>query len=152
MTLKDLVPPLELCTLIPDGEFEDSAFMCEEAVGMASRKTLNIRIIPRQRITSNPYFDRHLGREYYIYPAPTLQEIVEKLSRMPKIINPTVWKQGEFWIMDCAYDPSGNLIGMLSEDFWKEEDLKTLDVKTAKDKNPSAAALRLWLELKEVAE
>ena len=77
--LKDLVPPLELCKMIPAGEFGDTALMCEAELGMASRQVLNIRIIPHQRITNNPYVDRKLGREYYIYPASTLQEIMEVL-------------------------------------------------------------------------
>lgn len=78
--LNDLVPPLELCKLIPDGEFADSAFLYEAMVGMAFRKILDIRIIPRQRITSNPYIDCDLGREYHLYPAPTLQEIMADMQ------------------------------------------------------------------------
>lgn len=69
MKLEELVPPLELCKLIPKGEFEDSALMW----------------------FSNYHFggwhiERHgLAIAYTdngeLYPAPTLQEIIKELKR-----------------------------------------------------------------------
>ena len=35
--LKDIVPPLELCKLIPAGAFEDSALVWRERIGQISR-------------------------------------------------------------------------------------------------------------------
>lgn len=123
--LETLVPPVDLCKLIPEGEFEDSAFMCEEAVGMASRKTLDIRIIPRQRITSKPYIDRYLGREYYIYPAPTLEEIMAEL-------------------------PSTTVCGKEHHSDWYVSHWRIGCVEDTERKGAATAALKLWLKLKEL--
>lgn len=56
MNLEDLVPPLELCKLIPAGEFEDSAFLCEAEVGMASRKN-----------TQYPHYSTPKNNEQSVY-------------------------------------------------------------------------------------
>lgn len=123
--LTDLVPPLELCKLIPAGEFEDSALMCEATLGMASRQVLDIRIIPRQKITNNPYVDRKLGREYYIYPAPTLQEIMAKIP---------------FAQVSIFADKSF----VIHPRFGKERYMRY------HDNNVATAALKLWLKLKGI--
>lgn len=129
MKLKDLVPPLELCKMIPDGEFEDSALMCEATLGMASRRVLDIRIIPRQKITNNPYVDRKLGREYYIYPAPTLEEILQELVNLSAYrIN--VCKSWGEWHIDCCDN----------ERLIEKDSVK----------NITTAALKLWLKLKGI--
>jgi hypothetical protein len=147
MELKNLVPPLELCKLIPQGEFEDSAMMCEATLGMASRQVLDIRIMPRQKITNNPYVDRKLGREYYIYPAPTTDEILDKCKDIPGVLNPTLWWQG-IWKTDCAIDKSGKL----SDGFFDDADLCNLDLACAEDKSAATAALRMWLKLKGIED
>lgn len=65
MKLEELVPPLELCKLIPEGEFEDSALMWVEDV----HPTLTPFVEPR----------RYILLEDEEIPAPTLEEIMEKL-------------------------------------------------------------------------
>lgn len=46
MKLEELVPPLELCKLIPEGEFEDSALMWVEDV----HPTLTPFVEPRRYV------------------------------------------------------------------------------------------------------
>ena len=63
MNLQDLVPPLELCRAIPKGEFKNTYFSylwCSFCIGYEIVKTENVNSINS-------------------YPAPTLQEILEKL-------------------------------------------------------------------------
>lgn len=80
MNLEDLVPPLELCKLIPQGEFEDSAF-CWIDKGHSC-------VLPTDIIYPEPSPFIEL-RRYTIQgdeiPAPTLQEIMKKLPRTVKI-------------------------------------------------------------------
>ena len=61
--LEDLVPPLELCKMIPDGHFADSALVWAHNGGMVVERT-------QDAVT--------LGR----LPAPTLAEILEADHRM----------------------------------------------------------------------
>lgn len=72
--LEELVPPLELCKLIPKGEFEDCAF-CWIDKGHAC-------ILPTDRIypEAMPFIEL---RRYTVQgddiPAPTLQEIMANI-------------------------------------------------------------------------
>ena len=58
--LEDLVPPLELCKLIPKGEFEDSAF-----VRIGNTQIIALRRSAKCIFTNQPHI-----------PAPTLEEIL----------------------------------------------------------------------------
>lgn len=72
MKLEELVPPLELCKLIPEGEFEDSALVWIEAeIPQENKKEWNI--VNRTR----PILACHNPK----HPAPTLQEIMAELKR-----------------------------------------------------------------------
>jgi hypothetical protein len=62
--LEELVPPLELCKLIPEGEFEDSAFCWID--------TVHSTFVELRRYTIK-------GDDYI--PAPTLEEIMKELKR-----------------------------------------------------------------------
>lgn len=134
MNLKNLVPPLELCKKIPAGEFAESALMCEAMLGMASRQVLDIRIIPRQKITNNPYVDRKLGREYYIYPAPTLHEIMAELSLCDEYCD-TGW-------FCMVGDPDHWSIGNCECDLYVRNGTES--------DSPEAAALKVWLKMKGI--
>ena len=70
MELKDLVPPLELCKLIPVGEFEDSAIVW-----------LNIQYttIP-WKVVERRISRYKMERNKKSFPAPTLQEILQRLK------------------------------------------------------------------------
>lgn len=135
--LKDIVPPLELCKKIPAGEFEDSALMCEATLGMASRQVLDIRIIPRQKITNNPYVDRKLGREYYIYPAPTLQEIMAELPPYAKNEK----------ILACCVPDWADFSARVFGESWRVGYTGNCSIN---DKNPATAALKLWLKMEGI--
>lgn len=83
MKLEELVPPLELCKLIPEGDFEGSAFLWEAVVDMNTGETVNTHTVPRpSRIGCNPFVYREIAKEFHLYPAPTLEEI---LYNMPPI-------------------------------------------------------------------
>lgn len=121
MKLEELVPPLELCKLIPKGEFEDSAFLCEAAVDMYTGETIDIRIIPRPvRITSNPFVWHEMAREFHLFAAPTLEEIMATMQFC------RVYKKTQ-----------GFFIAV------KEKDREV-------SRNGATAALKLWLELKGI--
>lgn len=62
--LEDLVPPLKLCKLIPEGKFEDSVF---QWLDMNDDK--RSFVVRREYVKGN-------------YPAPTLAEILEADRRM----------------------------------------------------------------------
>lgn len=68
MKLEELVPKIELCKLIPDGEFGDSCF-----VRMGKKPYV---IIERRLIRKD------VGKQDDVYPAPTLQEIFTRLPNM----------------------------------------------------------------------
>lgn len=63
--LKDLVPPMELCKLIPAGEFVDTAF-----VRIGNTKIIVLRRSAKWSFANQPHI-----------PAPTLQEIMEELPK-----------------------------------------------------------------------
>lgn len=73
MNIEDLVPPLELCKKIPAGEFEDSAlaFACQPDDDDGEETN----IFTRDMIEHLE--KRWGGTPYTLYPAPTLQEILE---------------------------------------------------------------------------
>lgn len=80
MKLEELVPPLELCKLIPAGEFEESAFMRglhAEFDTVIHRENLHI-------FTVN-------GEAFF--PAPTLEEILAAFERNFVICE--IWRTGQ---------------------------------------------------------
>ena len=69
MTVENLVPPLEMCKQIPDGEFAESAFVWTQECGtkkwfVGHREDLDCR--------------KNLGNAPPVYPAPTLAECVSR--------------------------------------------------------------------------
>ena len=42
-TLESIVPPVEMCKKIPDGEFEDSSLVWEERTGISRNYLLKLR-------------------------------------------------------------------------------------------------------------
>jgi hypothetical protein len=70
MKLEELVPPLELCKLIPKGEFEDSALVW-----------LNIDYVTIPwKVVERKFSHYKMQRKKQSYPAPTLQEIIKELG------------------------------------------------------------------------
>jgi len=106
--LKHLVPPLELCRKIPPGEFKDSALFW--------------------------FFDGHswslVPRDFYPHPfhfipAPTLQDILDRLSEFGEPVTVTQWKTGQIAV-SCQ----------INDDVFEEV-----------SQEGASAALQLWLEL-----
>lgn len=90
MKLEELVPPLELCKLIPKGEFEDTALMWVEDV----HPTLTPFVEPR----------RYVILEDEEIPAPTGEEIMEKLPSC------TCYRMNEEWSVGLVNDSAENAI------------------------------------------
>jgi hypothetical protein len=70
MKLEELVPPLELCKLIPAGSFEDCALVWIE-VEIPQENKKEWRVVAANKIFRTCHNPK--------YPAPTLEEIMEAL-------------------------------------------------------------------------
>lgn len=78
MRVEDLVPSLELCKLIPQGEFNESVFIWMEVEASATMtKTWSL-------MEGTPYARNRLNRRF---PAPTLEELKQKLPLSYNPIN-----------------------------------------------------------------
>ena len=134
--LQDLVPPLELCKLIPDGEFHNSAFQWQEGYGTLKNAEYYAGVIER-----TPWE----ARGYKHHPAPTTDEILAECKDIPRVLNPTLWWQGT-WKADCAINKSDKLI----EECLEDADFNDLDIVETQDDNAATAAMKLWLKLKGI--
>ena len=72
------VPPWELCKLIPQGEFEDSVFVW----------VVNGDYQPKFQIVDLRKYPFIPENGATLYPAPTLQEIMEAVSGIKEIFEP----------------------------------------------------------------
>lgn len=107
-TLEKIAPPLGLCRMIPAGEFEESAL-----VWVLDPEGIEC-VMPREVAVYE------CGKRNMI-PAPTLEEIMEKLD------TPSVWIRSDgTWHCIC-------------------KDCVSADGRTASD-----AALRLWFKVKGI--
>ena len=118
-SLENIVASLELCKKIPDGEFEDSALVWETYYSKYSIKPV---VIDRKTSESTPH-------EFVenVYPAPTLEEILDALKDITE--KPSVYygKLTKTWVCDSM------------------EYLTQI-----KDKKGVNAALRLWFKVKGI--
>ena len=85
--LESIVPPLELCKRIPEGEFEDSALVWgyDDVVGFLCRTSGCEQIHKKEWQLEHNHprkiaIRRKSGHE--IYPAPTLAEILESIGEV----------------------------------------------------------------------
>ena len=67
MELKDLVPPMELCKQIPEGNFADSALEWIELEYIDGSQKVIYRVV-----------DRRIAFPYRRIPSPTLEEILNE--------------------------------------------------------------------------
>lgn len=118
--LESIVPPLELCKLIPAGEFEDSVLVWDiHGHGKFDKWHVEKRVNRSVRfgdygIMSPPHAD---------IPAPTLAEILAKLPEGVQMRMRTARnREWHFQIYHYSYETWTNL--------------------------PAAAALRLWLRVR----
>ena len=82
MNLQSLVPPLELCKLIPKGEFEDSCYV--RGFMVISLHGYGVDFLVTREELEELKKDNTID-EYY--PAPTLQEILAELKGFEMIGN-----------------------------------------------------------------
>lgn len=129
-TLERIVPPLELCKQIPEGEFEDSAlvWVYDDVVGFLCRTSGCEQIHKKEWQLEHNHprkiaIRRKCGQE--IYPAPTLAEILAKLPEGVQMRMRTARnRERHFQIYHYSYETWTNL--------------------------PAAAALRLWFKVKGI--
>lgn len=89
-SLESIVPSLELCKLIPAGEFEDSALVWRERIGNISRDVW-IKFRAPEDISYKVE-----SAEVNYFPAPTADEIMEKLDE------PVLWCRDDgIWRCSC---------------------------------------------------
>ena len=94
MNLTDIVPPLELCKLIPDGEFSDTAlvFACQPDDDDGEE----INVFTRDMIE---HLETRLGgTPYTLYPAPTLQEILASMPHCSCRHDHLGWTTSSFYV------------------------------------------------------
>ena len=130
--LEKIVASLELCKLIPAGEFEDTTlvWVYDDVVGFLCRTSGCEQIHKKEWQLEHNHprkiaIRRKCGQE--IYPAPTLAEIRRKLRNLSvNVIDGTI-------TVSCRFDPDDTLY------------------ETAGDDNKvTSAALRLWLKVKGI--
>ena len=118
MKLEDLVPPLELCKQIPEGEFADSAFIYTET-GLHMREIQGL--VNGEWITLT----------FAGIPAPTLAEIMAALNDCGNVF---LRKDDDGW--------------MIMRELPGDDEGYGYEVTTERDHdNPTTAALKLWLEV-----
>jgi len=142
--IEKLVPPLEMCKRIPEGEFADSALIWVdrwliEKLFIDGKEVESIcEVIERQVVFHKNKRDMDFHREIFklypatvyvrsVWPAPTLQEIMDDLLLGTSDCEPGLFWQGG-WHVQCSgkegYDP----------------------------KSASVAAMLLWLKINEKGE
>ena len=119
MELKDLVPPVELCSEIPEGKFADSGLVwCYD--GDFWHIHDRIMVIPFS--------------EEDTHPAPTLAEILKELP---------AYDEDEHLLWCIAAFPEDGEIRVCGEAWRVGYSLSDSQL----DRNPATAALKLWLEV-----
>ena len=126
MTLEDLVPPLELCKQIPEGEFADSALVWLIKVQEEPE------VWERDKTNSIPPIWSKI-------PAPTLQEIMKELP---------AYNEKEICLCCIADFPEYGKKRVLGE-AWR---VGYTERESKLDTNPATAALKLWLRLNKEEE
>ena len=146
--LESLVPPLELCKLIPAGEFGDSAFIWDKTTSIGfwdgedkdGNHIGGFGKIPhlKYRLRQN-YSERtrtHLkdqNIELDVFPAPMLEEIMAELVNFsPYAIK--ICQSFNEWNIECC------VTGEYKERYISSDSVR----------NIATAALKLWLKLKGV--
>ena len=96
-TLERIVPPLELCKQIPEGEFEDAAlvWVYDDVVGFLCRTSGCEQIHKKEWQLEHNHprkiaIRRKCGQE--IYPAPTLAEILESIGEVETWDTMTIYR------------------------------------------------------------
>ena len=130
--LEKIVASLELCKLIPAGEFEDTAlvWVYDDVIGFLCRTSGCEQIHKKEWQLEHNHprkiaIRRKCGKK--IYPAPTLEEIWRELRNLSVNV-----MDGAITV-SCRIDPD-----------------ETLYETAGDDNEMTSAALRLWLKLKGI--
>lgn len=119
--LEKIVPSMELCKKIPEGEFRDTTLVWET---YSSKYSIEPVVIDRETSESTPHeFVKN------VYPAPTLNEIMDMLKDITERPNIYYGKLTKTWVCDSM------------------EYLAPI-----RDKNSVSAAIRMWFKVKGVEE
>lgn len=118
--LERIVPPLELCKKIPEGEFRDSALVWKERIGNSRYARVKIR-------EPEDISYKVESVEVNYFPAPTLEEMRWELRNL----SVTVYEN--IIVASCKIDP----------ETWVSETVNP-------GEHDADAALRLWFKVKGI--
>lgn len=138
--LTDLVPPLNLCKLIPAGEFQDSALVWRVPNSSFPLEDEFYEIHRRDKCESWMK-DKQI-------PAPTLQEIMEAIGGIKEISYPDQLNPGRTLSRDPRYEPSIEYFP--GKNFSWRSMRWTTSIWEENEKSATAAALRTYLGIKKV--
>jgi hypothetical protein len=134
MKINDIVPPLELCQKIPADKFQDCAFcwQLQDQIGFVCRESGCEEIHSKEwkiepSCCRKIKIRRNTGEQ--IYPAPTVQEILEDLT-----------KDSAYFSMTYFY--ADNAMVVSSDKCDRRDDIS---ITNAGNSNMAEAAMRLWL-------
>lgn len=129
--LKSIVPPVELCRMIPAGEFGDSTlvyrFDHQQAGKMFPETNEDERFFYVEEREMVEFAQRNMVNPPPMFPAPTLEEIRRKLRNL------SIVPGDEVIHVECKIDPETHV----SEIAVNENDV-------------TAAALRIWFKVKGI--
>ncbi len=131
--LKSIVPDLELCKLIPKGEFPDSVMVWVTAD--ECRDAVENRTQIEAVLKGNDYINKPM-----LYPAPTLAEILAELP--DDIVEEDTGHVVEWLMLSRSWDRNQGGYEICYDGdprMWRE-----------RDSNPANAALRLWLRYRGI--
>ncbi len=137
--LTDLVPPLELCKLIPAGGFADSAFVWLE-VEIPQKNQKEWRVVNRTKPVNVCHNQK--------YPAPTLQEIMEAVGGIKEEFIPDPLNEKRMIKRNPQYQPS---IEFFPGTIFPWRSMRwTYSIWSESDTTAPEAAIRTYLNLKDV--
>lgn len=129
--LESIVPPLDLCKMIPAGEFEDSAlvyrFDHQQAWKMFPETNEDERFFYVEEREMVEFAQRNMVNPPPMFPAPTLEEIRRKLRNL------SIVPGDDLIHVSCKIDPE-NWVSAIA----------------VNENDVTAAAIRLWFEVKGI--
>ena len=84
--VESLVPPIEWCQKIPDGEFSDSVFVRVDAPGFPVWRR------------HTKLFENAINNGVKMFPAPTMQEVINAIHEAGKELEITYFSNGTFHV------------------------------------------------------
>lgn len=119
--LEKMVPPLELCKLIPAGEFADSVLVWAWDEYIIDDPNPTYTVWEREQAID------YLGSDENCIPAPPLDELAQETP------GGIIVNFGEHYVESCKYDFNGESM----HEEWTEKE------------SAATAALRLWMRIRK---